>query len=543
MPNKTLTDKDIDSLYRGFIRDYNHYIAGGLAADQIFSRMNLDLEIVLKDSNGNFSKLYAAEKQKVITVFFMAFYTSTPGINPESAYVYKDNFTISELRQGHPTSGKQAFATYPPPHYYAGEPGNINGSTTGGLYYALVCYCSLYVFDLISVTLAAVTSYYLLSQVVDSVDRFSYNEGWLKATLQLATIPVSFFASNILVATFLTGPLMDLAIAFSVGNPFTAVATMAGALSIIGTGLAYYLTTQSLQAVSSIFYSGLIDAYDPSRFSLSDSQILQIQRHNPDVDLTKVICYIAQVREQMSKSISTPLLRSKHDENMLFQLRQTIRQLCSGEVQEVELKTCSDVKKIDLRKEYLIRTPCIPAPISSVQPQHSFKTEPQRLGASMLYTASSPRDTLGQQFDRLQPVSSYPAINEARQAINPAWAIGALQQAQYQTQSSSPAVPRADVPAYPADTTWVPVEQTYARDDVYGLGRVPSAPPMYHTTASSIADPEVWQYATGTGPATPSVSPEYMSGLLSAHGFYSSHNTMPQQLAPEVSLHGNYLSR
>lgn len=85
----------------------------------------------------------------------------------------------------------------------------------------------------IAAVLTFIALYYMLSEFLNSAERFYYNEGWLKAALRMANSIAFGAGSTLLTLTFAAAPLASLAMTAGL-NPASVVVIGAVLLTIIG---------------------------------------------------------------------------------------------------------------------------------------------------------------------------------------------------------------------------------------------------------------------------------------------------------------------
>ena len=146
---------------------------------------------------------------------------------------------------------------------------------------------------------AFIALYYLLNEVNASLNRFIYNEGWIQALVSLSSIAASGFTSFILANTFVTPPLIGLAITAGLANPVGFAVFGVLAISLIGAAVGGYLTNLVQNFIISSFNKDALDPNDPHRFELTDKETRNLI--SKGIDPIKVKCAIIALRAEIGK--------------------------------------------------------------------------------------------------------------------------------------------------------------------------------------------------------------------------------------------------
>lgn len=226
-------------------------------------------------------------------------------------------------------------------HYYGhggsfnhhGHSSATNSDDCGKLIALLLC-IALAAFAVVLTTIAL---YYLLNQTLNNLERFCYNEGWLQATVTLASTIASGCAAGMLAATFASAPLAALAIAAGLSNPVGLAIFGVICLTIMGAGLGCFITHQIQNYAIKKANPAALDPQDPHRFTLTDAEEENLRSKN--IDPLRVKCAMVAIRAEMGEkpvpSLLNRIFTSKGEEKQ--ELLHKIRQLRQGELQQVEV--------------------------------------------------------------------------------------------------------------------------------------------------------------------------------------------------------------
>ena len=238
---------------------------------------------------------------------------------------------------------------------------------------------------LIALALAAcaasfIALYYLLSEAVNSVERFSYNEGWLQASLSLLGMAAGGVASALLSNAFLMGPLMSLAFAAGVANPAGIAVLGIVCLTAIGAAAGGFITNQIQHYMIKEANADALDPVDPHRFGLTDAECQFLNANG--IDPVKVKCAIVALRGQMNDKPVPPMLSMPFMDNRGKAIQDAlnkVRQLRRGELVEVEvgiLKFNCALTGPGLQTAPLPTAPSYPYPQQYDQPVYTSYPEP-----------------------------------------------------------------------------------------------------------------------------------------------------------------------
>lgn len=188
--------------------------------------------------------------------------------------------------------------------------------------------------------LTFIAFYYMLNQFLNGVERLWYNEGWLNATMLLASSVVFGSLSALFAVTVASTPLIALAVAAGI-NPIGVVAAGAICITMLGAGLACFLTSILCGHFEKIAYKDSMDPEDPLRFRLT-----QLEEHdllNKNIDPLAVKCAMVALRGEISKvldsdqTIPSFLSRKFGYGDKVQLLLQQVRGLRNGTVTDIEV--------------------------------------------------------------------------------------------------------------------------------------------------------------------------------------------------------------
>lgn len=199
----------------------------------------------------------------------------------------------------------------------------------------------LIVLALAAVALALVAFYYMLSESLTSVERFVYNEGWLKGGLMLASSLAFGTGGAALTLTLLSGPLMLLALTAGV-SPVGVLVFGALAMTLITAGAGCFITNLIYDAVSKNNNQDSMDPSDPDRFRLTEDEEMNLMAKG--IDPLKVKCAIVALRgeiatvlESNDKPVPSFLNRIFFSGSAVQPLLDQVRALRAGKLDDVQI--------------------------------------------------------------------------------------------------------------------------------------------------------------------------------------------------------------
>ncbi|ASQ46812.1 hypothetical protein [Legionella clemsonensis] len=181
----------------------------------------------------------------------------------------------------------------------------------------------------IAVAAAFVAAYYLLRELLDNLERISFNEGWLQAVVNLSSAIGSMAVTGLFASLFASAPLAAFALAAGITNPVGVVVLGVICLSLLGGALGCFITNQIQNYVIKEANKDALDPLDPHRYGLTLEQEQHLIRNN--FDLIKVKCAIVALHEQIGKEMPPRLHRIFSDSDGKQALLDKIRNLRSGQ--------------------------------------------------------------------------------------------------------------------------------------------------------------------------------------------------------------------
>ncbi len=177
--------------------------------------------------------------------------------------------------------------------------------------------------------------YYLLNEILNSVERFSYSEGWLQASLSLAGMVSGGAVAAMLASAFATGPLAGLALAAGLASPVGVMVVGIACLSIIGAAAGCFAINQIQNYIIRKTNADAIDPIDPHRFVLTDAEASVLV--SKGIDPVRVKCAIVELRAQMGNKPVPSLLGRSNQGEYIQKCLDKIRQLRRGELDNVSV--------------------------------------------------------------------------------------------------------------------------------------------------------------------------------------------------------------
>ncbi len=213
--------------------------------------------------------------------------------------------------------------------------------------------------------LTFVALYYLLSECVNTSERFMYSEGWLQATLPCLGMAAGATAVALLSTLFVMAPLASLAMAAGLANPIGIAIVGVVCLTIMGATAGCFITDQIQKYAIKKANSDALDPADPNRFTLTteEAQVLI----NNGIDPIKVKCAIVALRAQIGdKPVPSLLTRSccSAKGSEIQDCLNKVRQLRRGELAEVDVGSMHFDCKED-RVAYQPQPPAYPIYLSA----------------------------------------------------------------------------------------------------------------------------------------------------------------------------------
>ena len=364
-----LTDAQLKQLYFGIAEHYMecNQRTPRPSIGEVYNELYNTLYYYLNDpmSPSTLSHLDPAEKQKAYTVlntFFYAcpqfqvapppqaatfFHYGTPPPPTVIVYNYTNRhyssnndflFTwllLSSLnRPYHPHHG----GYFPAGQHHGHHHQNNNKKDKDKVASEAIALLILIALAVAAFALTFVALYYLLRETLDSIERFSYNEGWLQAGFSLLSMAAGGAAAAMLSMAFLATPLAGLALAAGLANPAGVVIIGIVCLSIIGAAAGCFITDQIQNYFIKKSNVDALDPVDPHRFALTDTEADNLRMKG--IDPVKVKCAIVALRAQIGDKPVPSLLNrfccSSRGQEIQESLDK-VRKLRSGEIYMVDV--------------------------------------------------------------------------------------------------------------------------------------------------------------------------------------------------------------
>ncbi|MFT4060294.1 MAG: hypothetical protein QM652_12190 [Legionella sp.] len=347
MPNNSvtkLTDQKLRSFYVNTLGHYDDCRKRGLDDNATFNEMIINVQHSLEAYGGTLYSLSPEEKCQIYTVFYAMWnaFSLTPEqkkdprqipefnetkIHTVNIYHYRDttlydwlflNTILNDCHHHHIPSGDT----------------NSDKDLT-----QLLAVLALIALAAIAAVIAMIALYYMLSHFAEGIDRFYYNEGWLKAALIMAT-SIGFGMGTASISAALLSPVL-VSLAIMAGfNPVTIVATGVILLSIIGAGIGGFVMDMGYRGIERHVNRDAIDPEDPKRFRLTaeNEAVLTHKGINPllvRLVLVEIRMEIARISNS-NGTIPTVLSRFFSCKSEINELLDKVRKLRSGELSNMK---------------------------------------------------------------------------------------------------------------------------------------------------------------------------------------------------------------
>jgi len=166
---------------------------------------------------------------------------------------------------------------------------------------------------MVAVFLTIFAFFYLLVAIVESLERFYHNEGWLQATISLVSIAA--------------GALAGAAAVFFMLNPATIVIVASG---IVAAAISVGLTNIIQKKCITLANKDALDEKDPHRFKLTERDIANFKRNGCDLDPIKVKLAIAALTAEIEELPSVYARMFKDSGTVKQKLMDKVRNLRKG---------------------------------------------------------------------------------------------------------------------------------------------------------------------------------------------------------------------
>lgn len=355
---KKFSDNMLSQLYLGLAADYKALSkkSPALTPEQIYWTLYFKVYGELANSNSAFHELDYEGQGKTWAVF-NAFIASTP--------LYKNNFAqLQQFRREEAIKDKLKkkqsvifiidsepycrhnvffdwamlnlyFSSLHAHHHHGGWWGSHHHghSSSDSINGEGLAFLILVALVLIAAVLACLALYYMLSQTLNSLERFVWNEGWLQAFITLSSMAACTAAGAVLGTLVVASPLSALILAAGISNPVGLVIFTTVCLSLALGALGCFATNALQKHL--LKDKDAIDPMDACRFQLTDSEIDHLWELG--LDPITIKCAITALREQMGEEPVPSLLNrlfTTHGKEKQALLAQ-VRQLRRGELEEI----------------------------------------------------------------------------------------------------------------------------------------------------------------------------------------------------------------
>lgn len=341
-----LTDNQLAQLYLGLSKDFKELHAKGYDVNTIYNHLYSRLQYTFTDRHSAFYGFDLENQQAafgVLNTFFSACptYRKLPDLEKKDFFQKPVQIIVIQNYEHHYCSGPDPFfnwlmlssfmahshhggGVYGGSHHH----GHGSNSNSEGLAYLV-----LIVLALLAAVATLIALYYLFSQFLNSMERFVYNEGWLQATITVASM-LGGAAAGGLFGTFVASfPLIALAIAAGISNPIGIAIGGIVCLTIIGAAISCGLTKLIQNKIIENKNKDALDPQDPYRFALTDKEAEHLRDLN--IDPIRVKCAIVAIREQMGEKRVSSLLNRLFVNSEQQALLKLVRQLRRGDLTQV----------------------------------------------------------------------------------------------------------------------------------------------------------------------------------------------------------------
>ena len=360
MPNK-LTDAQIRDLYLGLANHYRHCQATTTDSLKIYNQLYYNLWHTLNDDGAPLTHLEADEKLKAYKVLNTFFYAS-PLYNPRQAssvflmagqplppavviidktpryHCHHDNFFLNVMLF-------DSLSRAPRPSYGPVDAGvtHTHGQSSQGSKKEEDQAKAMLLLVAVSVAIAAsalIALFYLIRQMLNSAERFYYNEGWMQASLSMLSMTVSGIATVMLAQSLFLSPLIGLAFVAGLSNPVGLAVLGVIAIGIVGAAVGCLITNKLQTMYVKNTSEDALNPNDPYRFALTDAEARELEKKS--IDPIKVKCAIVALYAQISKLPDQSFCAS------LFSRRTKEVQACLDNIRQLRSGRAFNIKVGDM---------------------------------------------------------------------------------------------------------------------------------------------------------------------------------------------------
>jgi len=216
------------------------------------------------------------------------------------------------------------------------EHGGSSSNTDCGKLFALLLVIAL---AALAAVLTFIALYYILKQFADSLERFWFNEGWLKGMLMMASSIAFGAGTTALTFTLAAIPLIALATLAGL-NPIGVVVTGAILLTIMGAAIGCYAMNLLYDSIDKKRNTDAMDPNDPCRYRLTATDEGKLIANNIDPIKAKcaMVALRAEIESLVGKDQPMPSFFSRHFGKgaKIQEKLQQLRELRNGELSEVK---------------------------------------------------------------------------------------------------------------------------------------------------------------------------------------------------------------
>ncbi|STX52281.1 Uncharacterised protein [Legionella busanensis] len=375
---KRFTENQLGQVYLGMYEDYTFYQKNGYPVQAIHESISAKLFYSLNDPTSSLCGLSEAEKNRVWAVYY-AFINSTLSFQRQLPNeTQQKQFWNSFDRKKQPVVVIDNTRKY---HYCAHNTlldwllldSFLNSFNRPRVHYGhhrsshthrhkeeknkgeLICYLIVLALMTFAVAASLIALYYLLKECLDSVERFIFNEGQLKAAISLSSI-VGGAAAGALFGTFIASmPIMMLGIAAGVSNPVGLAITGIVCITIISAAISCGITNWIQNKAIKHQNKDALDARDPERYALSEKEEANLIKKGYDIYTVKIA--IVALRKEIGEKGVPSLL------NRLFTTKGGEKQENLDSIRKIKRGELGSIKVGNM--EFNFRTPNLYAPVTN----------------------------------------------------------------------------------------------------------------------------------------------------------------------------------
>lgn len=355
------TDRHLKLFYANLL---NHYNACRNRLDNnptaIYNELFAAVQFALRAREGDLYHLRDEEKDKVNAYFEIifralpiyrdiplsqrnSFNPPRPPYNPQVRYIYNqyNNYKFSDsllLNWLFISSLTHSYQPFPSNiHRHGDRKSNQSIKENALIILILIALAAC------AAVLTLISLYYMLNEFLNSVERFHYNEGWLRAALMLANAAVFSVSSFLLANTFIAPALFSLALIVGL-NPVAVAVTGVILLSVIGAGIGAFFMGMLHDSIEKKLNKNTMDPNDPLRFRLTETDEKALIEKG--IDPLKVKCALVALRAEIAKTLNNeqaavPSFLNRHIGNgkKIQPLLQQVRHLRQGKIDYIRVGT------------------------------------------------------------------------------------------------------------------------------------------------------------------------------------------------------------